>query len=862
MRSYGTGKILTLAVTVALWTGSAAVMAAAPGAGQLPGQGKVTLGSVSTVSVDNVAHTLTIPLAAVAVINWEQGTTSSDINSTGTAGFNIGAGAVVTFTGAYPVLNIDSTGKPSQIFGALNAADNIFVANSNGIIVGSGGSITTTGLTIHGVIGLIGNTTFATTPPTAFDGTAASLDYNGSGGDVTVQSGSTLTGSTVLISGGGNVNVDLGALKGAASLSAGTSQGGVPVTPNKGASLAITGGTLTGSISHFNSAGTASNAAALDLASITYSVSGVFTNTGDLTLPAINGAVVNQGTLDTSGGGATFTSLTNAGSYKADGIIVGDPTIANTGGNLTNNGEITGGAIVLVHDGNINNTGSISGVTSLTTQSDSGDEGFAASGQYSINNAGTITGSAGLTINANTTHLGGTGNGSTGSFTNTGTLQLGSTDNLNIAAQNSLDLGGVLQVGTVGAFKTVSTTVPLGGDVTLRASGYDSGSDSFAAAGTLTVATPVVFAGGGTLSAYGAQVKLMSDLMGVVSDTDDTVAGQIKVIAGAALADDYAVRIASGKTVSAAGVYLTGDTGGDDNPNVILQGTVSGSDIEFGWRPPFASGHFQAISDLFSGPAGSIVGVGAASFSVGSFLYVEFDFTGAVKTAKYLNDANNFRYNYLPITNMSTGALRLSLRPVAYTTNGTSNGKSAVNVLVNGNVYLYDAIAGGAYLGGINGTSTAVTGVSKVPNTHLVLQSTGDIEVNNSGPGASFYWPGYVYLGTIDSTTAGAPLPGTLSAGNAIKLDGNFSNVLPGDVAGASGIHFMTGNALDAGAGTKVTTNASAWVNFPTDLLTQIYAQVFLTTPSFFGGVATGLIVNYGKLNASMFQTQAVDATK
>jgi hypothetical protein len=281
-----------------------------------------------------------------------------------------------------------------------------------------------------------------------------------------------------------------------------------------------------------------------------------------------------------------------------------------------------------------------------------------------------------------------------------------------------------------------------------------------------------------------------------------------------------------------------------------LQGTVSGNNIQIGWSGVF--NRAQAVSDVFSGPAGNIVGVDANP-------WIEFDFTGAVKTAKYLNDANNFRYNYLPIINKGTGVLQLALDPVAYATNGTSNGKSAVNVLVNGDVNLLVPYVDGSFLVGTNGTGTAVTGVSRVANTHLVLQSTGDIAA-----AAGYYWPGYVYLGTIDSNTDGSPAPGTLSADGTITLAGNFSNELPGDVAGASGIHFMTGNALGAAAApnNKITTNANALINFPTDLLTQGYAQGLLTTPTFFGGTAAGLVVTYGALGAELFNTHPVDATK
>lgn len=811
-------KVAALAASIALAMVATSAMAADPAAGQLPGQGKVTTGTAPVVVVDNTAHTMVIPLTTDTVINWGKGTTATDINNTGTAGFNIGSGATVTFSGSFNALNIDSTGNASQIFGELanSTTKNVWVANSNGIIVGASGVISG-----GGTVGLLANSIDTIYDTTTFAGNVT--DYQGTGGDVTIKTGATIA-TGLIVSGGGMVNVDLSGATGAVSLvSAGKSAGGNPLAvDNKSASVNVTGEATTGTtVAELDSAGTATTNGMLTATAS--AVDGMLTNTGDLTLANAgdNGSVHNMGKLTTAAG-SSFDSFTNDGSFD------GTTAVEVNGGNLTNNGSITNAGAVMVTNGAIVNNGTMADVTTVTTAStDAAHTGFTALGQYYINNAGTISGTGGLTISAN---AGGdrttvTKNDSTGSFMNTGTLQVAADgDALSVTAQNNVSLGGTLKSAT----KTVSDTHFLG-NVTLTA---DAGQNE---TGALSVLTPVSF-DANTADLSGAQVKIMSNVSGGGTSAPS---GTLNIVAGAAQTSDYAIRVASGKTASADTITVAGYGGTiNDMPNTILQGTVAGQSITFG------SGAL-GVGDLISGPAGGLVTVGAAPA-------VAIHFTGRVKTAPYLNDPNNFRYNYLPITNKGTGTLGLTLNPVAYQTNGTSNNKSGVNILVNGDVNLASALAAP----GQATAATAVTGVTTWPNTHLVLQSTGDITTVGA-----FYWPGYVYLGTVDSTTAGAAMPGTLSDAGKITLGGDFNNVLPGDVAGASGIHFMTGNAL-VGGGNTVRTNANAWVNFPTDLLTQSYAQGLLTDPTFEGGVANGLIVNYGTLDASMFHTHPVDATK
>jgi filamentous hemagglutinin family protein len=810
MNKYNGFKVAALAASIALAMVASSAMAAEPAAKQLPGQGAVTAATAPTVDFTTTPGTMAIALGSNTVIDWGAGTGAEglgNVNSTGVAGFNIGSGATVNFSGLFPVLNIDSTGNQSQIFGALNSAagTTTFVANSNGIIVGSTGVIT-------GGVGLVANTLIDDAD--AFNLAGNVVNFQGTGGDVTVQKGAQISGPALVVLGGSTVNVDLtGVTAGSIAIGAGLHGGTNPLAvDNDAASVTVTGAAGGSTVTDLMSAGTATTNGKLTVTA--NDVAGLLTNTGDLTLPVANGDVHNQGKLTTTGA-ADFGALTNDGTYT----VVGGGFTGT--GDLTNNGSIVGAGSVTVTNGSIVNNGSMTGVTDLNTISDTE---FKAGAAYSITNAGSITGAGSLGFDANSVPGGGTKDDTTGSFVNAGTLSVGALGSLDVVASGDISLGGTLKVG---------------GKANSAANPFDY--VDLDADGVTTVSAPVVFDGsalGGYFEADGSQVKLMNNISGIDGAGSTDAAGSVSINAGPAVTDDYSVRVAAGKTISADSISVDGlDT--DDAPNVILQGMLSGNTIEFGSS--------DYISDLFSGPAGGLETIGA-----NPFVYVGF--SGAVKTAKY-NNSSNFRFNYLPINNAGDDSLALELDPVKFATNGTSNGLSAVNVLVNGDVDLVEGTTLGLVTP-ISGVGSAVTGVLNVPNTHLVVQSTGNITTN----GGDYYWPGYVYLGNIKADADGNAQPGTLGLGT-ISLDGDFSNVLPGDIAGASGIHFITQFPLNIVG--NVTTNANAWVNLGTDLLTTAYASGTLSDGQFFGGVkGSGNVVNYGELDAANFHTHAPDATK
>ncbi|OCX69408.1 hypothetical protein A6M23_15540 [Acidithiobacillus thiooxidans] len=132
-------------------------MAAVPAANSLPGafytnnaSSDVTY-APTTTSATNAA-TINIGVSTPTVLQWggSSATASAGIAAakgiTTNAGFDIGAGATLTISAASastPVLVNDITGQPSQIYGGLISSNaSLFVANGNGIVVGSGATIT------------------------------------------------------------------------------------------------------------------------------------------------------------------------------------------------------------------------------------------------------------------------------------------------------------------------------------------------------------------------------------------------------------------------------------------------------------------------------------------------------------------------------------------------------------------------------------------------------------------------------------------------------------------------------------------------------------------------------------------------
>jgi filamentous hemagglutinin family protein len=163
-----------LAAAVALLVSAA--LNAAPTPNQMPGAGRVTnlspgaavaYGVTEAVATANpivVGDSITGLQStgwvgvggpnARAVIQW--GGAGAPVDLANPAGFNVGSAGKMQFVADAPgaaILNIDASGNPSQIFGAMvstnaiagcpgcNFAPTIYLANTNGIIVGASGRI-------------------------------------------------------------------------------------------------------------------------------------------------------------------------------------------------------------------------------------------------------------------------------------------------------------------------------------------------------------------------------------------------------------------------------------------------------------------------------------------------------------------------------------------------------------------------------------------------------------------------------------------------------------------------------------------------------------------------------------------------
>ena len=232
-------KRLALAVASAITFVPMIAVAATPASTQLPGQGYVLAGTATgTYSAGASIGTVTVG-AGNTIIQWGgtpyTNSVTASINSAGTAGFNIGASAALTVentaSGTASVLNIDATSNASQILGALTAssataadAPTLFVANQNGIVVGSGATIVApTG------IGFL-NSAFNNNPTTGaladFVAGTADLVFTGATGGVNIEAGANLSGvsSTLLIAGAGTVNVNFAGIT-----QPGGTTGGIPL---------------------------------------------------------------------------------------------------------------------------------------------------------------------------------------------------------------------------------------------------------------------------------------------------------------------------------------------------------------------------------------------------------------------------------------------------------------------------------------------------------------------------------------------------------------------------------------------------------------------------------------------------------
>ncbi len=202
-------KPLVLALALAF---SPAVALGSVTENQLPGDGTATIGS-ATATINGSAMTVNLTGVSgsnnVTVIEW--GNSGGTLNpNAATGGFNIGSQASVTFENGTSandpfVLNVDTTGNPTEIAGKLAANGvNMAVANANGIVVDG-----TATINAPDGIGIF-NQNFTSGALASLPNTASMiLNYQGATGGITIATGATInTADVTYIVGDGTVNVD------------------------------------------------------------------------------------------------------------------------------------------------------------------------------------------------------------------------------------------------------------------------------------------------------------------------------------------------------------------------------------------------------------------------------------------------------------------------------------------------------------------------------------------------------------------------------------------------------------------------------------------------------------------------------
>ena len=393
--------LCSTALSVSLLAGSVA-MAAAPAAGSLPGNFTVQNGgatgtnSYTLSATSNTSATITVtPGTAATALDFNGAGTTKLAPASGTSlpsgvtqnsGFSVGAGATVKIKGAgtVPLLINDTTGNPSQIYGAVtnDGTGSMFVTNANGVVVGSTGSITT-----GAGLGLLGfaqsGSTFATSGSITVDSSTA-----GTGG-VTVDSGATLspTGPSVLVASNGAINIGAAETAGYNIVSGygvtGAASSGTVLPSGASASVTLTGGSSASPINVVDlaAAGSVTNSGVSTLPAGAQ-ISGAFSNTGVANVSALTaGSINNVGQLIDAGGSLTAVGLTGAtsGADITNTGVINESTASLTllAGNTTTAGAATG---------NFTN----SGVIAFTTGASSGTNSLAVSAA-NIDFAGSVT---------------------------------------------------------------------------------------------------------------------------------------------------------------------------------------------------------------------------------------------------------------------------------------------------------------------------------------------------------------------------------------------------------------------------------------------------------------------------------------
>ncbi|WP_139113596.1 beta strand repeat-containing protein [Acidithiobacillus thiooxidans] len=466
-------------------------------------------------------------------------------------------------------------------------------------------------------------------------------------------------------------------------------------------------------------------------------------------------------------------TTTIGGAFSNSGNV---SAAALTAGSILNAGTVTAGALTATGTAGIVNNGIINagGALNLTATNAAGAV---------ITNTGVLKNITGvLSFDAS------------GTATNNGTIDFN-----NHPAANIINIQGanVTFNGTVNQVSTGTTPSALSSTNSLFNVSMATPSTS---AGVVNLGSSLFYSG--TADVTGAAVRVVSG--GLVGSAGSAL--NVSLGSGKVGSYGYNLSLFPGTTLAAGKVNVTGTSGS----NINLDGVLGNSNAT---AINVTGGNINASSN------GGFA-VSSAGATLGLTFYGNLNNPNGSAVAG--KPASDFQYNYVPVNVASSGTVSVNLTPESTTTTAQN-----VNMLVNGSVTLNPDTALTAATAPLSqGGSTSVQG--SYINNHLVVQATKNITVSG-------YWPGLVYLGTINAGT-----PGSLSSAGTITLNGALNNVLPANVSGSGGVFFMTSNPLGGLSATNtVTTNTNSWINFPAGGagLANYYAATNPTSKYFYGAV-------------------------
>lgn len=696
---------------------------------QLPGVGYVVKAGYSTTFTSAVTastDTLTVKnLTGPTVIQWggspPDATAAPTINAAGTAGFDIGSSATVDFLGtgsagtntsntAASVLNIDASGNPSTILGHLSATNtSVFVANANGIVVGSGAVINT-----PAGLGLINANLNTKNAIEAFnDGGNPFILFSPSGasGGISIASDADLNqvGTFLDVAGAGNVNINGGFVNQANSTVYNLPATGVTVVA--GMAGTFVAGTYAATDAPF---GTQNSL--LDSTTGTVNLN---LGTGTHPYAGLVGGVVANGDINlAAGSNLTDVNVVNAGTLEWTGT-------------LTNEGII--------------NFGSQTGSTLTPTANEAYFAPFASAGTTSLV-LGSLVNASGGVIN------GGNFNFKGAAFSNTGTIQLGqasknATPYLDITATTgNINLAGTISV--VAAANEVGAT-PYTGSLSINQIDLDAA--SVANQSVIIDSNPLTL---GFADILATNVNISSSL-NVTSEGSFyfTPYGSAAPISGA-------FTLASGAEINAFHIFMGAnvvahypDYPGEPveieavknaytsytlNGNLIATGsnTYSNSSVTFGAIPNTTGSSLRAEPFNIQG-AGSIT-------------------TGNLTINDLQGSMNNITTGQILANGFQLNAPSGEAMNIAVTANGAKS--QGFNVKVNGSA----SVSSGDTVAVDTKTSAGDNNYTQYlfpanANSNLVVQASGALFVeggdrnppyptNENATQSAFQWPGLVYL--------------------------------------------------------------------------------------------------------------------